>query len=468
MPPPPLPIVIANEPSDTFARACDDNRSQVAGLASAQHESTAAHDGDDGQRVVQIIHHHRRPTTFFNGEERHATNENGDGEYERTRQKKQPPHDGIAESPSFPRCSDSLEVEDGQPREVEDGQPRRRQRGYYSQTCIERFLTSNLVSDDGMLDAYRRCCRGAEACFGRGRRCCRRSSVDYRTVIENDGNDGIEHEGGDVKDDTDDDGGVAMVKLVKLVVLTLVMIAVVHPFARWKGWEVDDDYTLHDFILYDMTSVVLDLTAFFLVGRLHRRSGVDVLFPWGIFVLLGCIYPSIQNDFAFLRHSLSMYEMACNWPAILWAYVALIIVGAATLIFVHVRSHARHNVLPSRLLEIIVTALVLISPPVAMDDNFHLHHWYGMWLLGMHANAPEWWSRAFMAYCLGSYVNGIAVYGRDPVLGCRYAFYRSTSQSCGFMECYYEQEDGGGETNETHYRPYVAPNWRTCDSDVLP
>jgi hypothetical protein len=52
------------------------------------------------------------------------------------------------------------------------------------------------------------------------------------------------------------------------------------------------------------------------------------------------------------------------------------------------------------------------------------------WLFGMHANIDVWWSRATMAYFFGMYVNGIAVYGRDPLLTCEYAFFVSKDQGC--------------------------------------
>jgi hypothetical protein len=48
----------------------------------------------------------------------------------------------------------------------------------------------------------------------------------------------------------------------------------------------------------------------------------------------------------------------------------------------------------------------------------------------MHANIDVWWSRATMAYFFGMYINGIAVYGRDPLLTCEYARFVSKDQGC--------------------------------------
>ena len=152
----------------------------------------------------------------------------------------------------------------------------------------------------------------------------------------------------------------------------------------------------------------------------------------------------------------------CTWPTILFVYAITLVVMAGALIMGLVRSHWRRGVLGSRLVELGVLFCLFMLPYIT-DDNFHLHHWFGMWWLGMQVNAPEWWSRCFMAYCLGSYINGIAVYGRDPILGCKYAFYRSTNMECSFMECYVEETDG----NETEYMQFVTPDWRTCNADAL-
>ena len=301
---------------------------------------------------------------------------------------------------------------------------------YYQ--CIPPLLrhvfTTNLVNDETILRIYRRVCRVDQDC-------------------------------NDV-----DDGGIALVKLVKLWAVVIGGILIMHPFARWMKWEIDDNYTIADFFLYDFTTVLLDVLFFFVVGRMyHSQVEIDKIFPWGVFIALGCIYPSIANDFAFLRHSLSMYDMMCNWPMILFIYVVTLMVLAVALVVGLLQSHYRRKVLISRCIEAVVLACVFILP-FAANNNFHLHHWYGMWLLGMLANAPEWWSRAFQAYCLGSYVNGISVYGRDPILGCNLAFYRSTNANCDYMSCY----DEGGANGTHHYKPFIAPDWRTCNATGVP
>lgn len=209
--------------------------------------------------------------------------------------------------------------------------------------------------------------------------------------------------------------------------------------------------------------VLLDLVLFFFIGRLYNCKGIDNL-SWGVFILLGCTYPSIANDFAFLRHSISMYDVVCSWPALLFVYAFALAISAIVFCVALIRSHYRRKVLISRMVEAMIL-FCLFMLPYAFDDSFHLHHWFGMWWLGMQSNAPEWWSRAFQAYSLGCYLNGIAVYGRDPILGCKYAFYRSTNMGCEYMECY--TQTAGPDSNETEYKDFVAPDWRTCNAEAL-
>jgi len=292
---------------------------------------------------------------------------------------------------------------------------------------MKRILMTNVVDDNTALLLYRHLCRAGE-------------------------------------DPGVDDGGLVMIKLSKLWLLSVIGIVFVHSLARWMGWEIDENYTLHDFIQYDFTTVLLDLLCFFFVGRLCNSScrGIDCLFPWGILITLGSIYPSIANDFEFLRHSVTMYEIMCTWPFILFIYALGLVIMAIVFGVSLIRSHHRRKVLPSRIVEALALSCLFILPG-ATSNTFHLHHWFGMWFLGMQSNAPEWWARAFQAFALGSYINGIAVYGRDSVLGCQEAFYRSTNQECDFMQCYSTLNP----ENETEYKEFVAPDWRLCNAADL-
>ena len=62
----------------------------------------------------------------------------------------------------------------------------------------------------------------------------------------------------------------------------------------------------------------------------------------------------------------------------------------------------------------------------------HLHHWYYAWILGMHANLNVWWSRLTMAFFWGIYINGIAIFGRDPIMTCAITLYQSQNQLCPY------------------------------------
>ena len=288
------------------------------------------------------------------------------------------------------------------------------------------FATLNLIDDEALLDMYRRACRVGDSPGA-------------------------------------DDGGLVTVKLVKFLTWAVIGILIVHPLARWMGWEIDENYTLRDFIQYDFHVVLLDLLFFFVVGRLYNTScrGVDSLFPWGVFVTLGAVFPSIANNFEFLRHSVSLYDIHCSWPAMLFIYAFFLLVMSITFIVALIRSHHRRVVLRSRMVEAMTLLCLFILPYAALaSDSFHLHHWFIMWWLGMQSNAPEWWSRSFQAFALGSYINGIAVYGRDPVLECKHAFYVSTNQQCAFMQCY------EGE-NETEYKEFIGADWKLCNAESL-
>lgn len=303
-------------------------------------------------------------------------------------------------------------------------------RSRYRLRKLANLATTNLINDEAFLHVYRLACRA-----------------------------GIP---------SDADGGLAMVKLVKFWICTISGILLLHPFARYMGWENDNTYTLNEFLMYDFHSVLLDMTFFFIVGRLHDPTckGIDSIFPWALFVMLGSLYPSIANYFKFLRHSVSMYDIHCGWPAILFIYAFVLLVGSITFILAMLHSHHRRMVLRSRIVEVIVLFCLFFLPYAVLAGNaLHLHHWFVMWWLGMLSNAPEWWARSFQAYALGSYINGIAVYGRDPILECKHAFYSSTSQQCAYMECYSENIDDSSD--ETEYKEFVTADWRLCDAETI-
>ena len=89
--------------------------------------------------------------------------------------------------------------------------------------------------------------------------------------------------------------------------------------------------------------------------------------------------------------------------------------------------------------------------PVCRNSSFHVHHWYWSWLVGMHANHDAWWSQAAGAFLWGGYINGIAAWGRDDVLGCERSLYAAVDQRCPFVS-----------TRRVAAADVSAPDWRTC------
>ena len=258
--------------------------------------------------------------------------------------------------------------------------------------------------------------------------------------------------------------GPAAVKFLKLLVLTFVSITVTFHYVRWVGYlEHDSRYTLQDFWHYEATLVVCDILVFFVVGRLYRQRGVDH-FDWLSMALLCNLYSSYSSLFPFLKHSATLYEMHCRWPWTLWAFLGIIIPVVVAVVFLHVRHAMRMKVVWLKLLELALSITFFMLPYVS-NPYYHLHHWYVGWLVGMHFNFDVWWSRAAMAWCFGAYVNGIAVWGRDPVLTCGYSLHLSMSQRCPYLKCYLDGINvPKNDTNHTHVEPMVTPDWRNCSA----
>jgi hypothetical protein len=228
--------------------------------------------------------------------------------------------------------------------------------------------------------------------------------------------------------------------------------------------------------IYEGNLIVGDMVMFFLVGRLYHEQaiGVDHL-AWIVTALVANIYSSYINTFPFLQHSFTLYEMHCTWPWATWIFVLIITPMIGAVIIQHIQFSFQHGILISKLIEIMISAFLLLAP-LLTSPYFHFHHWFAGLLLGMHCNFNTWWSRCAMAWCWGLYINGIAVYGRDPVLTCGYAYYVSTSQHCPFLSCYLyamahpptQAPVVFGETaapnNEPIIEPMVKPDWKNCSA----
>lgn len=186
-------------------------------------------------------------------------------------------------------------------------------------------------------------------------------------------------------------------------------------------------------------------------------------------MLIGLLYPSwSEANLWFLRHSFSTYEIMCNWPWELFVYCIFVGVFSVTLIVWHVKRLMMEKRTISHLLEILLSCSVFILP-IMSHPNFHLHHWYIARIVGMHLNSSDIFSQAVQAFFWGQYMNGVAVWGRDPVLTCAYAYYISTDINCAYMNCFLDHDNSTNTTtNNDHYKSFVSPDWHNCSASYVP
>lgn len=223
--------------------------------------------------------------------------------------------------------------------------------------------------------------------------------------------------------------------------------------------EYDHTYGVDAFLRYDVNEVLLDLLFMFIAGRLYAQPAIDEL---GFAAIAACnaFMMSVLNEIPALQHSFSLYEIHCRWTLGTYAFVALF----ASIFMQMLRLHYRYLkssqpvVLKRALLQLVVMFVLFWCPHLA-DSDFHIHHWFYSWFVACQCNFTPWWSRATQAWFLGGYINGIAVYGRDPILVCEAAFYRASSANCKFMEHL------GSCTNETIRVSEPPADWWTCTGD---
>lgn len=227
--------------------------------------------------------------------------------------------------------------------------------------------------------------------------------------------------------------GSFLVKLTKFLLFTFGGIFYVHWLVSHRQAHRDEQLRIWQIWVFDGGLIARDAAIFFLVGRLWQKRGIDHL-VWAT-VVLGCnVYMELQHYVPWFRHSFTLYEMHCIWEWQTWAYFALVVVVSLAITALHVWRAWHEKVLVVKGVEVLLFIIFFLSP-VLPSPYFHFHHWFAGWLVGMHFNFDVWWSTAAMAWCHGLYINGIAVYGRDPVLTCGYAYFMSWDQQCPFLEC---------------------------------
>lgn len=222
--------------------------------------------------------------------------------------------------------------------------------------------------------------------------------------------------------------------------------------------------------LYEGNLITMDALVYFVVGRLHQRDGVDHL-AWIFWAALASLYSSWITTVSFLQHSVTLYEMHCLWPAALWIFVLLVTPLVISIAVLHVRRAVSEGIFIQKIVEVLA-CLLLFLLPLMSSPYFHLHHWFAGWLIGMHCNFDVWWSRAVLAWSWGVYINGIAVYGRDPLLTCGYAYWITVNNACPFVKCYLDgikeqrehPQHANSTTNHTFVQPMLPPDWRNCSA----
>jgi len=221
------------------------------------------------------------------------------------------------------------------------------------------------------------------------------------------------------------------VRLAKFCIISYINLLLLHKYIRWRNYEHDESLTLEALHTYDFHSVALDLLVFFFVGRMYDRDGIDTL-NFQLPVMFGGWFFSAMTEWDWARYNVSYYQIKCRWPTELFVFAGFTLFLCTLILMLHIKRGWDDGILVSRLIELTAT-FVVFCVPTATDPFYHFHHWFACWLVGMHANHKYWWSRATMALFWGVYLNGIAGYGRDSILGCKSAYYNSVQQKCGML-----------------------------------
>lgn len=252
-------------------------------------------------------------------------------------------------------------------------------------------------------------------------------------------------------------GGVKIIEgargfnFLKFSILSVLLIVTVHTLVRLLDWEHDSLNTLEAILVYQSNLLWLDLAVFFVVGRYPIVDTVS----WVLIATTSGVFTSWITRFPFLQHSATLFEMHCTWSWMTWVYAMLVALLIVIMVVLHVRYSIRHSQLVTKSVEVAATALAIFGPSLLLSpSDFHLHHWLVGWWLGMHCNFPTVYSNLCMAWCWGIYVNGIAVYGRDPM------------QMCGYIDYYYHDQHCHGESNavSTRHNDDTPADWRNCSA----
>ena len=257
---------------------------------------------------------------------------------------------------------------------------------------------------------------------------------------------------------------LAAVRFVRLLLTCLVLFTLTRTIVFALDLEHDRTYGIDAFFRYDVNEVILDLMFLFAAGGMWKKPAADQL-GFALLASTNAFMMSIMNQIPALQVSFGLYEMHCRWVFATWCFVAFFGCLSAALLRVHFKHFAETPGVARRAGLQLFVMFVMFWVPHLNDGDFHIHHWFYSWFLACQCNFDPWWSRATQAWFLGGYINGIAVYGRDPLLVCEAAFYRAIpgNGNCGFMEMLDRCVLPG--TNETVHVTVNTADWWTCTGD---
>ncbi|KAG7344494.1 hypothetical protein IV203_022502, partial [Nitzschia inconspicua] len=252
------------------------------------------------------------------------------------------------------------------------------------------------------------------------------------------------HHGNNDDSDNDDGGSSGSIlildattlKFFKFVLTATGCLLVVHAYVWTVHDKRDVSYGINEMILYDSNLIVLDWTVLFVMGRMYQQAAVDTL-EFVLPVLISAILQSVlATHVSSLQHSVTPAEVACEWTWQMWVLVLLGVIPLILLIGgAHVWTAYRRGTAIQKAIELMATFVVFLAPYMG-SAFFHLHHWYYGWLVALHCNVDTWWSRLCRNVFFGVYVNGVAIFGRDPVMTCALSFYQSQNQDCVYIAEY--------------------------------
>ena len=256
---------------------------------------------------------------------------------------------------------------------------------------------------------------------------------------------------------------VEVVRFVKLLGVAGLLLGLTRAVVVGLDLEYDHTYGVDAFLRYDVNEVVLDLLFLFIAGGLYAQPAAD---QFGFAAVAACnaFMMSVLNEIPALQHSFSLYEIHCRWSFGTFAFVAFFGVVFGRVLLLHCRHLSTRPVELKRACLQLGSMFVLFWGPHLTDGDFHIHHWFYSWFLACQCNfTGVWWSRATQAWFFGGYLNGIAVYGRDPILVCEAAFYRASrgNGNCQFLAQLSTCIVPG--TNHTASEPMA--DWWTCSGD---